>query len=144
MKISTEQTISVDRWRKPAELLRLVAHPVRLMILSLLCEKPQCVKDLNSLVPVVQPHLSQHMAALREAQLIDYYTSGTLRCYYVIKPSLVHHLIALVGKEHLTQNRDRSWVIRKSREKGNPVGRRNRSRFQKTSSIAKSNKHGED
>jgi hypothetical protein len=84
------------------------------------------------------------MAALREAQLIDYYTSGTLRCYYVIKPSLVHHLIALVGKEHLTQNRDRSWVIRKSREKGNPVGRRNRSRFQKTSSIAKSNKHGED
>ena len=52
-------------WDDRARLLRVMAHPVRLMILRALCERPQCVKDINSLVPIVQPHLSQHMAALR-------------------------------------------------------------------------------
>jgi hypothetical protein len=41
MDSSDKATIHVDRWRRPVELLRLVVHPARLMILSVLREKPQ-------------------------------------------------------------------------------------------------------
>ena len=104
-----------EQWRKSAEMLRLISHPARLMILSLLCEGPRCVKDLNSLIPIVQPHLSQHIAALRRAQLVDFFSSGTLRCYYVVRPSLVRSLITLLQANHPVEKKDRTLVLRQSR-----------------------------
>jgi len=108
--------VQVDQWREPAELLRLISHPVRLMILSSLSESPRCVKDLNSLVPVVQPHFSQHMAALRRAQLVDFCISGSLRCYYIVRPTLVRSLIALLRADHPKRKRDRLWVLRQTQK----------------------------
>jgi ArsR family transcriptional regulator len=127
------EAIRVESWREPAELLRLVAHPARLMILSLLCKKPQCVKDLNILVPIVQPHLSQHMAALRQARLVDFYTSGTLRCYYIIRPSLVQNLIALLKRNHPAQRRDRQRVLRQFKRSKRQTGSGGGPRLQKSS-----------
>jgi ArsR family transcriptional regulator len=101
----------LDRWREAAELLRLIAHPIRLMILDSLCKKPRCVKDINSLVPVIQPELSQHIAILRQEKLVDFYSSGTLRCYYILRPSLVRNLIALLKKKHRVQKQDRLSVL---------------------------------
>jgi len=54
-----------------ASLLNVVAHPIRLMILESLLSGVKCVKDLNDLIPISQPNLSQHMSALREAGLIE-------------------------------------------------------------------------
>jgi ArsR family transcriptional regulator len=126
MEDADRSMVQLARWRWPAELLRLIAHPVRLTILSSLCDKPQCVKDINRLVPVLQPHLSQHMAALRQAQLVDFYTSGTLRCYYIIRPSLVQGLIALLQADYPKEKRDRLWVLRESQKTktGKQGGRR--------------------
>ena len=104
-----------DPWGDRAWLLRLMAHPIRLMILSALCERPQCVKDINSLVPIVQPHLSQHMAALRKAGLIDCHVCGPLRCYYVVRPTLVKKMLRLLSEEHPIRLRSRDAVLRASR-----------------------------
>ena len=102
-------------WDDRARLLRVMAHPVRLMILRALCERPQCVKDINSLVPIVQPHLSQHMAALRKAGLIDCHVCGSLRCYYVVRPTLVKKLLRLLSEDHPVRLRSRASVVRASR-----------------------------
>ena len=102
-------------WDDRARLLRVMAHPVRLMILSALCERPQCVKDINSLVPIVQPHLSQHMAALRKAGLVDCHVCGALRCYYIVRPTLVKNMLRLLSEEHPIRLRSRDAVIRASR-----------------------------
>jgi ArsR family transcriptional regulator len=83
-------------WTERARLLRVLAHPVRLMILEALSENSRCVKELNSLVAVSQPHLSQHMAALRRAKLVDCHSFGTMRCYYVLRPTLVRQLVSLL------------------------------------------------
>ena len=134
--------VQVDRWRGPAEWLRLVAHPVRLMILASLCEKPRCVKDLNNLVPIVQPHLSQHMAALRQARLVDFYSSGTLRCYYIIRPSLVQSLVALLRKDHPEQKRERRWVLGQSKGAGQRTRKRGGRPVKKDLSPAVNPKRG--
>ena len=104
-------------WTDRARLLRVMAHPVRLKILEALSESSRCVKSLNSLIPISQPYLSQHMAALRRAKLVACHLNGALRCYYILQPTLVKKLIGLLQKEHPLRERDRDSVLRESRRK---------------------------
>jgi len=101
-------------WSDGARLLSVMAHPMRLTILELLCEQPRCVKHINVLVPLAQPHLSQHLSALRKANLVASVACGALRCYYVLRPTLVKELIWLLHQEHPLQKRDCGSIIRNS------------------------------
>ena len=113
------QNVQTDTdWDNRARLLRVMAHPVRLMILGALCKRPQCVKDINLLVPIVQPHLSQHMAALRKAGLIDCHVCGPLRCYYIVRPTLVKKMLRLLSEDHPIRLRHRGSGVRASRQEG--------------------------
>jgi ArsR family transcriptional regulator len=94
-----------------ASLLGAVAHPLRLFILRELISNVRCVKDLQELVPVSQPNLSQHMAALRKAGLVDSEVNGPLRCYYVTRPSLVRMLTELDPRKHPVEPRSRESVL---------------------------------
>ena len=109
-------------WNEPARLLRVMAHPARLAILEALCERPRCVKDINSLLSMAQPHLSQHMAALRKAKLVASHVCGALRCYYVLQPTLVKEMIRLLSQQHTLQLRTRDSVMRESRQAGHSRG----------------------
>jgi ArsR family transcriptional regulator len=117
-----------------ARLLRVIAHPVRLMILQALSGRSRCVKDLNALVSVSQPHLSQHMAALRRAKLVNCHSSGNLRCYYVLQPTLVRGLVRLLSRDHPIRLRDRSQVVGEAmhaignKKQGGAASRRRRKR----------------
>ena len=98
----------VENLKQLSSLLSVVAHPIRLMILESLLTGVKCVKDLNELIPVSQPNLSQHIAALRGAGLVEFESRGPMRCYYLIRPSLVEHLLALQPERHpvLTRSRE--------------------------------------
>jgi len=100
-----------ENLKKLASLLSIVAHPIRLMILESLLSGVRCVKDLNELIPISQPNLSQHMAALREAGLVEFESRGSLRCYYVIRPSLVEQLLELQPERHPAQLRSRESIL---------------------------------
>ena len=54
-----------------AELLKKMANPSRLMILCSLSEGELSVGELNERVTLSQSALSQHLAALRKADLVD-------------------------------------------------------------------------
>ncbi len=112
----THTTASEPRtdWDFCAQLLRAVAHPVRLQILATLCEGPLCVNDVNALVAVPQPQLSQHMAALRKLEIVACHTNGPLRCYYICRPTLVKELIRLCTEEHPIVPKDRAEVVREA------------------------------
>jgi len=111
MKATRNAQLS-DVWNDRAALLAVMAHPVRLSILDALCERPRCVKDINTVVPLAQAQLSQHMAALRKAELVACHACGTTRCYYVLRPTLVRKLIPLLRQEHPVEHRDCESVIR--------------------------------
>ncbi|WP_339900315.1 metalloregulator ArsR/SmtB family transcription factor [uncultured Gilvimarinus sp.] len=53
-----------------AGLLKMLANEKRLMILCALIGGEMSVSDLNAQVPLSQSALSQHLAALREAELV--------------------------------------------------------------------------
>ena len=54
-----------------AALLKQMANEHRLLVLCTLIEGERSVSELNALVPLSQSALSQHLAALREAQLVQ-------------------------------------------------------------------------
>ena len=83
-----------------AELIKAFAHPTRLLILRELMNGPKCVTDMEDLLPARQANISQHLAVLRFAKLVDYAQDGTLRCYYLARPRLVESLLDLVARDH--------------------------------------------
>jgi len=81
-----------------AELLKAFSHPTRLAILLELVAGPKCVTDMEELLPARQANISQHLAVLRHAKLVDYAQDGSLRCYHLCRPSLVGDMLTLVGR----------------------------------------------
>ncbi len=98
-------------WEESAGLLRTVSHPVRLCVLDVLRAGPKSVADINAVVDVVQPNLSQHLAVLREAGLVASHADGPRRLYYLLRPSFVEDLLTLLGQEHPTQQLPRAAVV---------------------------------
>lgn len=92
-----------------AELLKAFSHPTRLSILQTLVVGPRCVTDMEEILPARQANISQHLAVLRNARLVDYAQDGVLKCYYLCRPKLVVDLLALMG-------RDEPQVIRTAEE----------------------------
>ena len=85
--------------RSAAELLKAFSHPTRLAILQELLAGPKCVTDMEELLPARQANISQHLAVLRHARLVDYAQEGSLRCYYLSRPQLVEDMLTLVGRD---------------------------------------------
>ncbi|WDP91291.1 MAG: helix-turn-helix transcriptional regulator [Desulfobacter sp.] len=56
---------------KAAKLLKIMSHPSRLMVLCHLLKGECPVSVLNQAVPLSQSALSQHLAGLRKAGLVD-------------------------------------------------------------------------
>jgi len=60
----------MNSYRKQSQILKALAHPVRLQILDALREESQCVCHLTTLLNKRQAYISQQLAVLREAGLV--------------------------------------------------------------------------
>lgn len=55
-----------------AELLKSIAHPIRLQILCLLEEREMTVGELRSAVQTTNANVSQHLSIMRRQGIIDF------------------------------------------------------------------------
>lgn len=78
-----------------AALLKVMSNPNRLMILCALEDSELAVHELNQKVPLSQSALSQHLAALREADLVSTRREAQT-IYYLIKGNAARRVIALL------------------------------------------------
>jgi len=81
------------------ELLKVMAHPVRIMILDELTRGVKCVSDLEKFLDIRQSNVSQHLSLLRKLEVIDYYVDGKLRCYF-LKDPLIPDLLKILKKDY--------------------------------------------
>ena len=61
----------VENAEKASKLLKSMSHPSRLMVLCYLMNGEHPVSALNQAIPLSQSALSQHLAGLRQAGLVD-------------------------------------------------------------------------
>jgi ArsR family transcriptional regulator len=79
-----------------ADLLKAVAHPIRLCIVKgLLAEEGCNVSEMQSCLNIPQSTLSQHLAKLREAGILKSERNGLERNYYVVNDQIVKIVEAL-------------------------------------------------
>ena len=94
-----QEPISSEQAEQIAPLLKALADPVRLRLLSLVAScagQEACVCDLNAAFDLSQPTISHHLKVLHEVGLLDRSKRGVW-VYYQAKPQALAQLGALLG-----------------------------------------------
>jgi len=93
------EPISYDEAVRIAPLIKALADPVRLRLLSLVAshaDREACVCDLNDAFDLSQPTISHHLKVLHEVGLLDRSKRGTW-VYYRIKAEVLTDVAGLLG-----------------------------------------------
>ncbi len=91
--------LSMEQAEQVAPLLKALADPVRLRLMSLVASRAggeACVCDLNGAFDLSQPTISHHLKVLYEAGLVDRDKRGVW-VYYRVRPQALASLGALIG-----------------------------------------------
>jgi ArsR family transcriptional regulator len=93
------EPLTMEQAEQVAPLLKALADPVRLRLMSLVASRPDgeaCVCDLNDAFDLSQPTISHHLKVLHEAGLVDRDKRGVW-VYYRSRPQALAALGALIG-----------------------------------------------
>lgn len=75
-----------DLRRFKAEFFRALAHPIRIGILEALLQRERSVQELQEILGVDQPIVSQQLAVLRAKNIVAGRKEGTSVRYFVCDP----------------------------------------------------------
>ena len=95
----TREPLSQQAADQIAPLLKALADPVRLRLLSLVASHADgeaCICDLNVAFDLSQPTISHHLKVLHEAGLLDRDKRGVW-VYYRVRPDALAGLATLIG-----------------------------------------------
>jgi ArsR family transcriptional regulator, arsenate/arsenite/antimonite-responsive transcriptional repressor len=93
------QPLTMEQAEQVAPLLKALADPVRLRLMSLVASRgggEACVCDLNDAFDLSQPTISHHLKVLHEAGLVDRDKRGVW-VYYRVRPQALAAVGALIG-----------------------------------------------
>lgn len=97
----TRAPLSVDQAEQISTLLKALADPVRLRLMSLVlshADGEACVCDLNGLFDLSQPTISHHLKVLHDAGLLDRDKRGVW-VYYKARQDALDSIAALISLE---------------------------------------------
>ena len=72
-----------------ADILKALAHPVRVMIVDALTSGGQCVCKLNELANIDQSNISRHLAILKKAGIVSDSRKGMNVFYHLETPCIL-------------------------------------------------------
>ena len=97
--LATGAAMSAEQAEQVAPLLKALADPVRLRLLSLVAshaDQEACVCDLNDAFDLSQPTISHHLKVLHEIGLLDRSKRGVW-VYYRVRAGALADLATLLG-----------------------------------------------
>ncbi|GAA2663608.1 MULTISPECIES: ArsR/SmtB family transcription factor [Nonomuraea] len=83
----------VPLYQAKADFFRTLGHPVRIQVLELLREGPRPVRDLLTEIEIEASSLSQQLAVLRRAGIVNATRDGATVVYELSSPDLAHLLV---------------------------------------------------
>lgn len=76
-------------YEKANEVLRAIAHPVRIKIIKKLYKNPACVCNLNEDINYSQANLSKHLRILKNANIVECKKEGMYRYYKLTDEKII-------------------------------------------------------
>jgi len=116
-----------------ATFLRLLGHPVRLQVALILYLKPHTVSELEEILGVRQPNLSQNLAVLREAGLLTSAREAK-SVTYSLNSGMPEQLISAL---HNLDNRPEDCIVATELSSGSTNNNEN------TDQVANQSKHAQ-
>ena len=95
----TREPLSAEQAEQVAPLLKALADPVRLRLLSLVASHANgeaCVCDLNDAFELSQPTISHHLKVLHDVGLLDRTKRGVW-VYYAVRRDALTDVATLIG-----------------------------------------------
>lgn len=80
---STKSALFTAEQNKIAELAKAIGHPARIAILQILMQRGCVCGELVEELPLSQSTVSQHLKALKQAEIIKGEISGARTCYCI-------------------------------------------------------------
>ncbi|WP_144641064.1 ArsR/SmtB family transcription factor [Bacillus cereus] len=81
--------MNIEYYERPADILRMLGHPMRLMIVQELISKgPLNVSELQKLLCVPQSTMSQQLIKLKQFKMVSYERKGN-EVYYIVSDEKV-------------------------------------------------------
>ena len=85
-----------------AQFFKALSHPTRLMIVNELLNKKRCVNDIEEILELKQPNISQHLNLLRLLNIVDFKQDGNKKCYFLSNPELIRDLFRVAKDIKIT------------------------------------------
>jgi DNA-binding transcriptional ArsR family regulator len=96
-----EPSSDLELLGQKAELLKAIAHPIRLCIIRGLLREGECnVNNIQACLDIPQSTLSQHLAKLRSAGIVKGRRHGTEIFYQVANQEIARVVLALCVNNH--------------------------------------------
>jgi DNA-binding transcriptional ArsR family regulator len=73
-----------------AEILKALAHPIRIILVDALSKQDMCVCDLNTLVSVDQSSVSRHLSILKKAGIVSERRDGMRVIHHLDTPCILN------------------------------------------------------
>ncbi len=87
-----------------AELFRAMAAPMRLKIISALCNGEKKVSELLAMIDTTQPNMSQHLNTLYQAGVLGRRREGVSVYYFIANEKVVHMCRTICVQIAIAQN----------------------------------------
>lgn len=84
----TKADVDMTIYELQAEISKTLAHPLRIAILHYLREGEKTVTDLTKTLGASQSNISQHLALLRQRQIVKTRKTGATVYYRVASPKI--------------------------------------------------------
>jgi ArsR family transcriptional regulator, virulence genes transcriptional regulator len=82
------KTFDITIYELQAEVSKTLAHPLRLVILHCLKDGEKTVNDLTQITGASQSNVSQHLALMRQRQIVKTRKAGSNIYYRVASPKI--------------------------------------------------------
>jgi len=90
------------KYKMIAQFFKAISHPTRLMIVNELLNKKRCVNDIEEILELKQPNISQHLNLLRLLNIVDFKQDGNKKCYFLNNPELIKDLLRVAKNIKIT------------------------------------------
>jgi len=85
----TQESFKETAYRLQAQVCSILSNPKRLHILDLLAEEEQSVEALTRALGVPKSNVSQHLALMRQANIVETRKDGQSVYYRVTNPKVI-------------------------------------------------------
>jgi len=100
-----------DLFEKQAEIIRAIAHPLRIAVVHFLQAGPQCVCDIAEYVNSERSNVSRHLSVMVKARILSSQKKG-LRVIYTLKRPCIFEFLGCITDCLVQQYREDGEIFK--------------------------------